>query len=131
MKISILLTFVQFPAFTKEWTRLGLGDDDLRTLECEILKAPSRPPLIKGTGGLRKFRFAGRGSGRGKSGAYRVCYVHFPEYGIIALVVLFGKKERDNLTPADRNAIAKVILAFHGELTRKFARRRRRWKEER
>jgi hypothetical protein len=130
LKIASFLTFVQFAPFTTEWARLGLGDDDLRALECEILKAPSRAPLIKGTGGLRKIRFADRGSGRGKSGAYRVCYAHFPEYGLIALVVVFGKNERDDLTAADRKTIARVIVAFHDELRRKFARRRQRWREE-
>jgi hypothetical protein len=55
---------------------------------------------------------------------------HFPEFGIIVLVVVFGKNERDNLTTADRKAIASAIVAFHDELKRKIASRRRRWKED-
>ena len=60
--------FVWFPSFVRDWERLGLDAEDLRSLENEILKDPSRSPVIKGTGGLRKLRFSGRKSTRGKSG---------------------------------------------------------------
>ena len=110
--------FVHFPAFTREWERLGLDDAALRALELAILRAPGRPPVIPGTGGLRKLRFTAPGSGRGKSGAYRVCYVYFPEFGTVALVVVFGKNEKDNLTKADRQAIAAVLAQYRAELER-------------
>jgi hypothetical protein len=112
--------FVRFPAFTRDWERLGLDDSALRALEIEILRGPSRNPVIRGTGGLRKIRFVDRGSGRGKSGAYRVCYVYFPAYGTIVLAVVFGKTEKDNLTKADRQAIATVIRAYQAELELEF-----------
>lgn len=112
------LRFVQFAAFTRDWERLGLDDEALRALELEILKAPTRSPVIRGTGGLRKLRFAPPGSGRGKRGAYRVCYAHILEFGTVALVVAFGKNERDDLIPADRDAIAAVIRAYRDELAR-------------
>ena len=104
--------FVWFPAFLRDWERLGFDAEDLRSLEIEILKDPSRAPVIKGTGGLRKLRFSGRKSKRGKSGGSRVCYVHYPEFGTIALAVVFGKNEKDDLTPVDRNAIAAMIKAY-------------------
>ena len=114
------LRFVRFPAFTRDWERLGLDDAALCALEIEILKDPGHAPVIRGTGGLRKLRFAGPGSGRGKSGACRVCYVAFPEFGTVALVVAFGKNEKADLTPADRNAIAALINAYRAELEREF-----------
>jgi hypothetical protein len=114
--------FVRFPAFTRDWERLGLDDAALRALEREILKDPIRPPVIRGTGGLRKIRFAGPGTGRGKRGAFRVCYVHFPEFGTVALVVAFGKNEKDDLTEADRQAIAAVVASYRAELEREFGR---------
>ena len=115
--------FVRFPAFTRDWERLGPDDAALRALELEILADPGRPPVIRGTGGLRKLRFTEPGSGRGKSGAYRACYVGFPEFGTVALVVVFGKNEKDDLTRADRNAIAAVIRAYRAELERESGRR--------
>lgn len=108
--------FVRFPAFTRDWERLGLNGEDLRLLELAILENPTRAPVIRGTGGLRKFRFAGRRPARGKSGAYRVCYVLYAEFGVIALAVVFGKNERDDLSLADRRAVAAAVEAFGEEL---------------
>ena len=112
--------FVRFPAFTRDWERLGLGDSALRALEIEILRGPDRNPVIRGTSGLRKIRFVDPAAGRGKSGAYRVCYAYFPKYGTVALAVVFGKAEKDNLTGADRHAIATMIRAYEAELEREF-----------
>ena len=71
---SRLLHFVQFPSFLRDWKRLDLDDDALGALERELIDEPDKGPVIAGTGGLRKLRFSPPGSGRGKSGAYRVCY---------------------------------------------------------
>jgi hypothetical protein len=117
--------FVRFPAFTRDWERFGLGDTALRLLELEILRAPDRPPVVRGTGGLRKVRFAEPGSGHGKSGSYRVCYVLYPEFGTIALVAIFGKAEKSDLTRADQRAIAAMIQSYRTELEREFAGTRR------
>jgi hypothetical protein len=67
------LHFVQFPPFLRDWNRLGLDDGALRALERELIDAAEKGPVIEGTGGLRKLRFSPPGSGRGKSGSYRVC----------------------------------------------------------
>src|SRR5262249_34020938 len=101
--------FVWFPAFLRDWDRLGLDGNDLQCLELEILNDPMKAPVIQGTGGLRKLRFAGWKSARGRRGANRVCYVHFPDFGTIALVVVFGKSEKDDLSSSDRHAIASMI----------------------
>jgi hypothetical protein len=71
---SRLLLFVQFPTFVRGWQRLRLGDAGLQALERELIDSPDKAPVIEQTGGLRKLRFTPPGSGRGKSGAFRVCY---------------------------------------------------------
>ena len=114
--------FVWFPSFLRDSDRLGLDGEDLRCLELEILKDPTRAPVIKGTGGLRKLRFSGRKSTRGKSGSNRVCYVFFPEFGTIALAVALGKNEKDDLSPVDRNAIAAMVRPYSKELASEFNR---------
>jgi hypothetical protein len=116
------LRFVRFSAFNRDWERSGLGDTALRALEVESLEDPTRAPVIRGTGGLRKLRFVEPGAGRGKSGAFRVCYAVFPEFGTVALAVVFGKNEKDNLTTADRNAVATIIKAYRVELEWEFRR---------
>jgi hypothetical protein len=94
------------------------------TFELAILKGPLRASVIRGTGGLRKLRFSGRKSTRRKSGANRVCYVHFPEFGTIALAVVFGKNEKDDLSAVDRKAVAAMITAYREELASEFKRAR-------
>jgi hypothetical protein len=95
--------FFQLPDFTREWDSHGLGDEALRALESAIMDAPDRHPVIKGTGGLRKVRFAAPGEGRGKSGAYRVAYYSRLADGTVILAVLWAKNEKANLTAAERS----------------------------
>jgi hypothetical protein len=68
-------------------------------------------------------RFAGLRASRGKSGAFRICYVHLPEFGTIAPAVIFGKGEKDDLNAADCHAISAVVEAYRTELEREFGRR--------
>lgn len=100
-------TFIQTKEFTKNWERLGLNDDDLRRLELEIMENPSSAPVIKGTGKLRKKRFAI--SNKGKSGSTRVCYVDFVIKETIYLITVYPKNEKDNLSMEERRAIKKLI----------------------
>ncbi len=123
MRPSRLLLFVQFPTFVRDWQQLRLGDEALRALERELIDSPDKAQVIEQTGGLRKLRFTPPGSGRGKSGAYRVCYSYFPIYGTIALFVIFGKNERSDLSPAKARAIANTLKTFETELRRQFALR--------
>jgi hypothetical protein len=104
--------FVSIGSFDRRWTSLGLDDDDRRTLEILIQGDPDGPPLVGGTGGLRKARFARPGSGRGKSGSYRIGYAHFPNAGIILLLEVWAKNEKSNLSQAERNAVATALARF-------------------
>jgi hypothetical protein len=104
--------FVSIASFDRRWTSFGLDDDDLRKLEMLIQADPDGPPLVKGTGGLRKIRFAPPGSGRGKSGSYRIGYAHFPNPGIVLLLGVWAKNETSNLSQAERNAVATALARF-------------------
>src|SRR5258706_7947591 len=86
--------FVEIPYFQAKWKNLGLNDDDLRALQIMLTASPERWPVIAGTGGLRKVRFARVKSSRGKSGSYRVGYVYFEEFGVIGLIAVYAKKDQ-------------------------------------
>lgn len=103
------LTFVELDGFRDDWERLGLNDDDLNLLQVAIMSAPTWYPVISGTGGVRKLRFSPGRMKRGKSGAFRVCYVYFEEFGIVLLAIAYGKNERDNLTTAEKNALRQYV----------------------
>ena len=69
-----LYHFVDVASFTEDWADLRLGDDELRALEDEIARNPTRAPVVPGGGGARKIRRPDPASGKGKSGGYRVLY---------------------------------------------------------
>ena len=74
---------------------------------------PECGELLPGTGGFRKVR-VGRG-GIGKQGGARVIYIlrnaDFP----IFLITAYPKNAKDNLTKAERNALAKRADEIFGE----------------
>lgn len=107
MVLRITRKFIQGTAFSKAWQALGFTDKDLRRLEYELLQNPKAGAVIRGTGRLRKVRFAYEH--QGKSGSTRVCYVDFEQQEIIYLLAIFAKNEQENLTKAECNVLKKQI----------------------
>jgi hypothetical protein len=62
---------------------------------------------MQGTGGVRKLRWSRYGTG--KSGGVRVIYYYHNEKIPLYLLTVFGKGEKDNLSKAQRNEVAKLI----------------------
>lgn len=91
---------------------MGLDDNDLRALETRISDQPAVGPVMRGTGGLRKMRFAPPSHHTGKSGSMRVGYVVFEELGTIYLLVIFPENEKASLSPAECKYFRKVIEAL-------------------
>lgn len=100
-------TFIQTLEFTKRWEEIGFEDNDLRRLELELLKNPKVGAVIKGTGKLRKMRFAL--TNRSKQESVRVCYVDFTEQMTIYLITVYPKSKKDNLNKEECNKIKKMI----------------------
>ena len=100
-------TFYEMKLFTKKWQDLGFTDDELSQLQQVLLENPKAGDVMKGTGGLRKVRFAFPGSG--KSGSVRVCYIDIEGVLEIHLIDVFAKNEKENLSKAERNAIRIVV----------------------
>lgn len=100
-------TFIQTDEFSFQWDSLGFNDDDLRRLEFDIMMKHDKYPVIQGTGGLRKARFAFEH--RGKRGGVRVCYVDFVIKKTIYLITVYSKNEKDNLSKEEKNEIRKLI----------------------
>lgn len=106
--------FVMLPEFDHQWVRLGLGDEELRLLQSNLVKKPNLGSVIKGAGGLRKLRIKLHGCG--KRGGGRVLYVDFPMYEIIFLVTVFSKSEQSDLTNAQLKTIALKLNTFRRKL---------------
>jgi len=106
-------TFYEMKHFTKKWQDLGFTDDELSQLQQVLLENPKAGDVMKGTGGLRKVRFAFPGSG--KNGSVRVCYIDIEGVLEIHLIDVFAKNEKENLSKAERNAIRIVVEQIKAE----------------
>jgi hypothetical protein len=102
-----LLNFVCIEPFQRLWTKHGLTEDDMISLENEILAAPRKGVEIPGSGGFRKIRWSREGSNKGKRGSYRILYLYMQAYATVCLVLVFGKGDKENISKADTNALAK------------------------
>jgi len=81
--------------FTRRVLKL-LTDDDYRLLQHELVARPDVGNISRGSGGLRKVRWAA--TGRGKRGGVRVIYYWAVDREIILMVLIYGKNEQDDLT---------------------------------
>ncbi len=107
-------TFVELPIFRARWKEIGLNDKDLMRLQEELLADPKVGAVIRGTGGVRKMRFAFQH--RGKSGSIRVIYVDFEVYEKIFLITAYTKDEKDNLSDSEKAEIKQLIKVLEQQL---------------
>jgi mRNA-degrading endonuclease RelE of RelBE toxin-antitoxin system len=83
---------------TRLFTRLVLeylNDDDYRALQQSLQQNPDAGPVVPGSGGVRKLRWAA--SGRGKRGGYRVIYYVKRTDGVIWLLTMYPKNVAENI----------------------------------
>lgn len=100
-----LITVVETAAFA---TRArGRMNDAEREAAIDMIAAdPLCGDVIVGGGGIRKVRFGvGR---RGKSGGVRIVYYYHGEHLPVFLLTVFAKSEQADLSPAERNTLAKA-----------------------
>ena len=90
-----------------------LSEDARREMEAAIVAAPDAAPVIRGTGGIRKLRWAG--SGRGKRGGIRAIYYWLAVRGAIYMLAAYAKADRDDLTATDRKTLARLVAAIESE----------------
>ena len=106
--------FVELPSFRAEWKAMGLSEDDLLRLQEELLANPAVGTCMRGTGGVRKMRFAFEH--HGKSGGVRVIYIDFEIRERLYLLTAYPKSEKDNLTKGERNELKNLVEILEKEL---------------
>jgi mRNA-degrading endonuclease RelE of RelBE toxin-antitoxin system len=97
---------VETPVFTRRVLKL-LTDDDYRLLQHELVARPDVGNIIRGSGGLRKVRWAA--TGRGKRGGVRVIYYWSVDREIILMLLIYGKNEQDDLTAEQLRALKGLV----------------------
>ena len=102
----MLVTFKETSFFTRQTADL-LSDEELTALQWALIANPESGDLIRGSGGLRKLRWAG--SGRGKRGGLRIIYYWHVSGSVILLLLAYPKNEQENLS-TDQLKILKSII---------------------
>lgn len=98
--------------FTRQ-VQKRLDDESYRLLQLHLMENPEAGTLIRGTGGLRKIRW--QGSGRGKRGGVRVIYYWATAQHVILMLLMYRKKDRDDLSPEQRTILKRIVEEeFHG-----------------
>ena len=89
--------------------------ENLVALEQDIMANPDTGDLVPGTGGLRKVRLRQRQVRRGKRGGLRVHYLDLAASKVTHLVAIFGKREKSDLSPLERKAVAALVRKLKEE----------------
>ncbi|MFD2183607.1 type II toxin-antitoxin system RelE/ParE family toxin [Rhodoplanes azumiensis] len=108
----------EMPQFIRDAEAVGLSDDERRAIVDTIAADPLRGDEIRGSGGVRKVRIAGRG--KGKSGGYRVVTAYFGSDAPVYLIAVLSKGERANFSAAEVAAFKQ----WTAEIARSWRRRR-------
>jgi len=87
--------------------------DVRKAMEATIAANPLAGPVIPGTGGIRKLRWAG--TGRGKRGGIRTIYFFHAGPEAIYLLTAYAKAAQEDLSPADKKAWSKLVAAIKKE----------------
>ncbi len=90
-----MLTVVESPIFQKLWPRYW-DEDERADFASFIAQNPEAGAVIRGSGGVRKVRWAREGAG--KSGGVRIIYLARNEAGDVYLLTLYAKSESENIS---------------------------------
>jgi hypothetical protein len=102
----IIMEIIETPIFTKHVNDL-LNDDEYRILQFDLINRPDAGPVIPGTGGLRKLRWACKG--HGKRGGVRLIYYWFTNDDQILMLLIYPKNVQDDLTDDQKKMLVKLV----------------------
>ena len=100
------MRFVETHVFTAA-IRPHLDDGRYRQLQIALMLRPEQGPIIQGSDGLRKVRWATTGGG--KRGGLRVIYYWAPGDQAFYMVYVYTKSEQGDLTPAQARQLGRVV----------------------
>jgi hypothetical protein len=100
--------FVELPAFERYRSQY-LDDADFRSLQQLLLLYPHVGDVIRGTGGLRKMRFANALRHAGKRGGIRIIYYWWSAGRQFWLFTLYAKTVQDDLTPHQCQVLKQLL----------------------
>jgi mRNA-degrading endonuclease RelE of RelBE toxin-antitoxin system len=101
-----MFSFVETRLFTKLVLDY-LTDEDYAALQEALMRDPESGPVIPGSGGVRKLRWAA--PGRGKRGGFRVIYYVRRAHGMIWMLTMYPKNVMESIPAHVLRQIAKEV----------------------
>jgi mRNA-degrading endonuclease RelE of RelBE toxin-antitoxin system len=103
---NMFMLFIEATAFTKHVYDY-LSEKEYHGLQIFLLQSPEAGKIVRGSGGVRKVRWAM--AGKGKSGGVRVIYYFKRQDNEIWLLTIYSKNEIENIPAHILRQIAKEI----------------------
>jgi mRNA-degrading endonuclease RelE of RelBE toxin-antitoxin system len=101
-----MFSFIETRLFTKLVVDY-LSDEEYAPLQLALMRDPEAGPVIPGSGGVRKLRWAA--AGRGKRGGYRVIYYVRRANGVIWMLTMYPKNVAENISAHVLRQIKKEV----------------------
>ena len=99
-------TVIETPVYAGKVERI-LDDDEREAFAVFVAQNPTAGSVVRGSGGVRKVRWAQKGSG--KSGGNRIIYYNRLNNGEIWLLTLYAKSERSTIPAHELKIIKEAI----------------------
>lgn len=101
-----MLTVVETLLFRRQWPHYWT-EEERGAFAAYIASHPAAGDVVPESGGIRKVRWGGTGSG--KSGGVRVIYFTRSAAGQVVLLTLYAKSKTDNLTGQKLKEIRRAL----------------------
>jgi hypothetical protein len=113
-----LYRFIHLDSFEGDWEGLGLDDDGLSLLQIQIMLDPLEPPVIEGTGGVRKVPFSPPPKEGEKRKHIEVLYAVFTNFSVAVLAAADEDGEIEDILPEERAALQTIMMEIEDALER-------------
>lgn len=100
------MRFVETPVFTRAITG-AITDEHYQRLQIALMLRPEQGDVIRGSGGLRKIRWALRGSG--KRGGLRIIYYWSAADRAFYMLYAYAKNAHGDLTAAQARTLGRLV----------------------
>jgi hypothetical protein len=105
------ITVLQTPKFKAEATEL-IGTDAIEALAAYLTEHPDAGEVIRGSGGVRKLRWAAKG--KGKRGGARIIYLYVVVAGRVYLIRCYAKNIKADLSADEKKELRQIAANLKG-----------------